>query len=121
MTFRNRPLADAREVIVVQLQLLDLMIREECDAVSLDAATRVELIGLMTRVVVAVFHEEGGSNDRNRLQSQDQTGSPGSKGDRVSPAVQRATSTTEYGESTPPVCGGRTGARSGLEPGRDHQ
>ena len=29
--------------------------------------------------------------------------------------------TTEYGKSTPPVCGGRTGARSGLEAGRDHQ
>jgi hypothetical protein len=59
MTFCKRPLADAREVIVVQLQLLDLMIRRECDAVSLDAATRVELIGLMARVVVAVFHAEG--------------------------------------------------------------
>ncbi|HEY2527948.1 MAG TPA: hypothetical protein VGJ20_08385, partial [Xanthobacteraceae bacterium] len=30
---------------MVQLQLLDLMIRRECDAVSLDPATRVELIG----------------------------------------------------------------------------
>jgi hypothetical protein len=59
MTFCKRPLADAKEVIVVQLQLLDLMIRRECDAVSLDAATRVELIGLMARVVVAVFHAEG--------------------------------------------------------------
>jgi hypothetical protein len=36
MTFCKRPLADAREVIVVQLQLLDLMIRRECDAVSLE-------------------------------------------------------------------------------------
>jgi hypothetical protein len=47
-------------VIVVQLQLLDLMIGRECDAVSLDAATRIELIGLMARVVVTVFHADGG-------------------------------------------------------------
>ena len=60
MTFCKRPLADAREVIVVQLQLLDLMIGRECDAVSLDAATRIELIGLMARVVVTVFHADGG-------------------------------------------------------------
>ena len=60
MTFCKRPLAEAREVIVVQLQLLGLMIRRECDAVSLDPVTRVELIGLMARVVVAVFHAEGG-------------------------------------------------------------
>ena len=56
----QRPLADAREVIVVQLQLLGLMSRRECDAVSLDPATRVELIGLMARVVVAVFPCGGG-------------------------------------------------------------
>ncbi len=60
MTFSQRPSADTKEVIVVQLQLLDLTIRRECDAVSLDSATRVERIGLMARVVVAVFHAEGG-------------------------------------------------------------
>ena len=58
---------------MVQLQLMDLMIRKECDAVSMDAATRAALIDLMARVVVAVFREEGGSNDRSRIQSQDQT------------------------------------------------
>ena len=60
MAFCKRPLAHAREVIVVQLQLLDLMIRKECDAVSLDAATRADLIDLMARVVVAVFQQEEG-------------------------------------------------------------
>src|SRR5271163_2152303 len=121
MTFSKRLSADAREVIVVQLQLLDLMVRKESDAVSMDAATRADLTNLMARVVVAVFHEEGGSNDRRRIQSQDQTGALGSQGDCVSSAVHRQTSTAEYGKSTPPVCGSRTGARSGLDAGRDHQ
>ena len=74
MAFCKRPSANAREVVVVQLQLLDLMIRNECDAVSLDAATRADLIDLMARVVVAVFHEERGSNDGRCIQRQDQTG-----------------------------------------------
>jgi hypothetical protein len=92
MIFCKRPLANAREVIVVQLQLLDLMTRKGCDAVSMDAATRAHLIDLMARVVVAVFREERRSNDRSRIQSQDQTGAPGSQGDCVPSAVQRQTS-----------------------------
>ena len=43
----------------MQLQLLDLMIPKECDAVRMDAATRADLIDLMARVLAAVFHEEG--------------------------------------------------------------
>jgi hypothetical protein len=92
MTIRERPLADAREVIVVQLRLLDLMVRRERDPVSMDVATRAALIDLMARVVVAVFHEEVGANDRHNMQSQDQTGAPGSQSDCVSPTVQRKTS-----------------------------
>jgi hypothetical protein len=60
ITFRKRALADARKVVVVQLQFLDLMIPKECGAVPIDAATRAALIDLMARVLVAVFHEEGG-------------------------------------------------------------
>jgi len=60
---------------VVQLQLLELMIPKECGAVPVDAATRADLIDLMARALVAVFHEEGRSvNDRGLVQSQDQTG-----------------------------------------------
>jgi hypothetical protein len=59
ITFCKRPLANAREVVVVQLQLLDLMIPKECGAVPMDAATHSDLISLMVRVLVAVFHEEG--------------------------------------------------------------
>jgi hypothetical protein len=81
---------------VVQLQFLDLMIPEECGVVPMDAATRADLIDLMARVLAVVFHEEGGSvNDRSFVQSQDQTGAPGSEGDRLPSAVQRKTSTTE--------------------------
>ena len=89
MTIRKRPLADAREIIVAQLQLLDLMVRRERNPVSMDAVTRAALIDLMARVVVAVFHGEGGTNDRHNIQPQDQTGAPDSQSDRVSSAVQR--------------------------------
>ena len=44
---------------MVQLQLPDLMIAKECGVVPMDAATRADLIDLMARVLVAVFHEEG--------------------------------------------------------------
>ena len=57
---------------MVQLQLLDLMIRKENGTVPLDAATRADLIDLMARVLVVVFHEEGGRvDDRSFVQSQD--------------------------------------------------
>ena len=60
ITSCKRLLTDAREVVVVQLQFLDLMIPKECSAVPMDAATRADLIDLMARLLVAVFHEEGG-------------------------------------------------------------
>ena len=63
MTIRERPLADAREVIVVQLRLLDLMIRQKSEAVPMDAKERAHLIDLMARVHVAVFQAEGGKID----------------------------------------------------------
>ena len=55
---------------MVQLQILDLMIPKECGAVPMDAATRADLIDLMARILVAVFHEEGRrDNDRGLVQS----------------------------------------------------
>src|SRR5580692_8936786 len=60
------------------------MIPKECGAVPMDAATRADLIDLMARVLVAVFHEEGRrDNDRGLVQSQNQTGASGSQGDRL--------------------------------------
>jgi hypothetical protein len=89
-------LPDAREVIVVQLQLLDLMIRKECRAVPIDATTRADLIDLMARVLMVVFHEEGGKvNDRALVQSQDQAGASSSKSDRLPATIQRKASTAE--------------------------
>jgi hypothetical protein len=79
ITFSKRRLRDAREVVVMQLQLLDLMIRNESAAMPMDAPTRADLIDLMARVLVAVFHEEGGRvDDRGLVPSQDQVGALGS-------------------------------------------
>ena len=48
---------------MVQLQLLDLMIRNQSEVVAMDAKVRADLIDLMARILVAVFHEEGGKGD----------------------------------------------------------
>ena len=57
---------------MVQLQLLDLMIRNESATVPINAATRADLIDLMARILVAVFHKEGGNDDdRSLVPSQD--------------------------------------------------
>jgi hypothetical protein len=87
---------DAREVIVVQLQFLDLMIRKENEAVPMDAKARADLIDLMARILVAVFQVEGGKvDDRDPVQSQDQAGAPGSQSHRLPAAIQRETSAAE--------------------------
>jgi len=65
-------LTDAREVSVVQLQLLDVMIGKKNAAVPMDAAARADLIDLMARILVVVFQTEGGTvDDRDTVQSQD--------------------------------------------------
>jgi hypothetical protein len=57
---------------VVQLKLLDLMIRNQSEAVPVDAKARVDLIDLMARVLVAVFQAEGEKgDDTDAVQSQD--------------------------------------------------
>ena len=64
---------------MVQIQLLDLRIEKESEAVPMDAAIRSDLIDLMARVLVVVFQAEGGRvDDRDFVQSQDQTGTSGS-------------------------------------------
>jgi hypothetical protein len=63
---------DAREVSVLQLQLLVLKIPTESVAVPMDAKAQTEIIDLMARVLVAVFQAEGGIvDDRDTVQSQD--------------------------------------------------
>ena len=57
---------------MVQLQFLDLMIRNENEAAPMDAKARADLIDLMARILVAVFQAEGGTVDaRDTVQSQD--------------------------------------------------
>jgi hypothetical protein len=53
----------AKEVIVVQLQFQDLMIRKENAAAPMDAKARADLIDLMARILVAMFRMEGGKVD----------------------------------------------------------
>jgi hypothetical protein len=80
----------------MQLKFLDLLIRKENEAVPMDAAVRADLIDLMARVLVVVFHEEGGRvDDRGPVQFEDQAGAPGSQSDRLPTAVQRQTGTAE--------------------------
>ena len=67
ITFSKRLLTHTREVVVVQLQLMDLMIRKESGPVPIDATIRPDLIDLMARILVVVFHEEGGRVDDRGL------------------------------------------------------
>jgi hypothetical protein len=63
---------DAREVSVLQLQLLVLKIPTEGVAVPMDAKAQTELIDLMARILMVVFQAEGGTVDaRDTVQSQD--------------------------------------------------
>jgi hypothetical protein len=50
-------LTDAKEVIVEQLELLGLMVREESGIVPVHATVRADLVDLMARILVAVFQE----------------------------------------------------------------
>jgi hypothetical protein len=89
ITFCQLLLRNAREVIVEQLELLSLMIREENGIAPVDATVRADLVDLMARMLVAVFQAEGGRvNDRASLQSQDQAGTSGAQGDRLLTAIE---------------------------------
>ena len=69
---------DAREVIVEQLELWGLVIREKSGIVPVDATVRADLVDLMARILVAVFEARGERvDDRASLQSQDQAGASG--------------------------------------------
>ena len=72
ITFCKRLLTDAKEGAVVQLKLLDLMIRNQSEAVPMDAKAQTEIIDLMARILMVVFQAEGGTVDaRDTVQSQD--------------------------------------------------
>lgn len=87
------------EVVVVQLELIGLMIRED-PVMPVNAMVRADLVDLMARCLVAAFQTEGGRlSDRASLQSQGQAGALGSQGDRLLAAIERQTSSSESGES----------------------
>jgi hypothetical protein len=98
ITFSQSQLMYAREVIVVQLELMGLMIRET-PAVPVNAMVRADLVDLMARCLIAVFQAEGGRlDDRTSLQSQDQARALGTQGNRLLAAIERQASTPEPGK-----------------------
>jgi hypothetical protein len=75
ITFCQLLLMNAREVIVEQLELSGLVIREKSGIVPVNATVRADLVDLMARILVAVFEARGERvDDRASLQSQDQAG-----------------------------------------------
>ena len=81
---------------MVQLQVPDLLFRNQSEAAPMGAKARADLIDLMARILVMVFQAEGGKvDDRDGVQSQDQAGAPGSQSHCLPAAVQRETSTAE--------------------------
>jgi hypothetical protein len=111
---------DAREVNVVQLQLLGLITPKEC--VTVPAGAQTELIALMARILVAVYHAEGGKiDDGVFVQSEDQTGAPGTQGNRVLATIERKAGAAEQRKPTPSNGPGGADASLGLERGRDYR
>jgi hypothetical protein len=104
ITFCQLLLTGAREVIVEQLELLGMIVREETGIVTVDAIVRADLVDLMARILVAVFQAKGGRvDDRASLQSQDQAGASGSQGHRLYTAIERETGALQPGESAPSI------------------
>jgi hypothetical protein len=104
ITFCQLLLRNAREVIVEQLELSGLKIREGSGIAPVDATVRADVVDLMARILMAVFQAEGGRiDDRASLQSQDQTGASSAQGDRLLTTIERETSAPQPGESAPSV------------------
>jgi len=104
ITFCQLLLRNAREVIVEQLELSGLKIRDESGIAPVDATVRADVVDLMARILMAVFQAEGGRvDDRASLQSQDQTGALSAQGDRLLTTIERETSALQLGESAPSV------------------
>jgi hypothetical protein len=104
ITFCQLLLLNAREVIVKQLELSGLVIREESGIVPVDATVRADLVDMMARILVALFEAKGERvDDRASLQSQDQAGASGAQGDRLLAPIKRETGALQPGESAPSV------------------
>jgi hypothetical protein len=78
ITFCKRLWTDAREISMVQLQLLSLTRTEE-ELVPVAVTARAELRDLMARILVTVFQAEGKRiNERASVQSENQARTLGS-------------------------------------------
>src|SRR5437660_12726559 len=94
---------------------MGLMIRE-VPTVPVNANVLTDLVDLMARCLVAVFHAEGGRfDDGDSLQSEDQARALGSQGDRLLAAIERQASTTETGASATPAGDGDKDRKSAME------
>ena len=67
----------AREIVMLQLQLLSL-VRTEEELVAVEAAGRPELLDVMARILITVFQaQEREKDERASIQPQDHAGTPG--------------------------------------------
>jgi hypothetical protein len=88
ITFCKRPRTKAREIAMLQLQLLSL-VRTEEELVTVEAAVRAELLDLMARILVTVFQaQEKEKDERTSIQSKDQTGPLSPEGHRLLASVE---------------------------------
>ena len=111
-------LTEPMEASVVQLQLLDLMIRNGHRGRARGRKGARELIDLMARILVAVFEAQGGRADESGLvQSQDQAGASGAQSASStygSPATSRCGRTrrvSAFSMTWPSECGTWVGKR----------
>ena len=82
-TFCKRLRTTAREIIMLQLQLLSLARMEE-DLVAVEVTVRGDLLDLMARILVTVFQaEEREKNERAFIQSENQAGALGQESHRL--------------------------------------
>jgi hypothetical protein len=88
ITFCKRPRTKAKEIAMLQLQLLSL-VRTEEELVTVEAAVRAELLALMARVLVTVFQaQEKEKDERASIQSKDQTEPLSPEGHRLLASVE---------------------------------
>jgi hypothetical protein len=74
ITFCKRPRTKAREIAMLQLQLLSL-VRTQEELVTVEALVRGEVLDLMARILVTVFQaREREKDERASVQSENQTG-----------------------------------------------
>jgi hypothetical protein len=73
----------AREIVMLQLQLLSL-VRTEEELVALEAMGKAELLDVMARILITVFQaQEREKDERASIQSENQARALGPKSNRL--------------------------------------